>query len=1580
MSLVLRSDTLKEPIKFLGCSTISFNSQIGWGLDSSTLTVELVEDCEAGDRFIGRDEEIIGTARYFDTRDQDWVNGDIQEPRWKSNFVFGGIVTNWTQTQGTSGHIFSIQMSDAKQLLSNIFIETDTYSWYPIWDKNYFNVLAKYESDVFYGDCRWYGTANSNQRGMNYNNIIQGLLNIGQDNQSWNNIDGEDSYENTKFNQRPIVYSPLHGWVINGTQVQHTAFAIDFGLVNYRNYSNPNFEYLEKWRADSLPIGPNFYRVAGSVTLLDLINNICELTARNFFVTMYYDKTYDAHVIEIRCVHLIDEYAGNYTAIVEQFNGAATDLSYGREFNNDKNRNMIMGENIHFMSQSTLFNHYFGDSTIGAPQVPLVNSNFQYLDPLGNVSPGDNFWVAIDVTQLNVGLYTPFPTNTVYISEKDLLAATAGKHIWEMRATAIRVDGNGDEIDDPLNAPEGSLNKYLRGMHPGLTTLAMDIITRLIDSVNRRKFFGVVDNDRFPINDLLLNTFNGYNYQNNDQLLVKDLEAIYNFVSELANKYYGKQFLYQLNETICYNYVDPDTESGALEFSATPTNEGAWVDPGVSVLGLRDGFLAPFKTEDGRTGSFARFDVGGNMGAWGTNIEATNPGVPGYNSILDVSQISPDSYVSDGSTIWIRASVAEKTYTVYNAALGVTVPAGVVELDSPAFAKPQTNLQGLAEQIITALMLMYQHPNQETYYPQGGTYTQIIIDNPGSGYVTGDIARFGDGIGVINATDPEGYVSSINITYGGDQAQRGSEASIQISSQNGEDFSGRAIASLYNQDKYWGLPTQVNPDPNGILGYQNVYNNNNLASQDLSWLGAARKAIFPSAAAIPIRSNIAVYGPYYSNNFFTQAGGVNVEQDKDLAPWNFGSIYTMSQAGLTRANTAFAEDQEPLIVSELGDAKVPGMPLYSLGDQMDVNGVVRGPLVNNINVSFGGQGIISSYGFKTFSRKFGNLPEVLTEQIKLIGQNREKQLQYIRENIIRQSIIGRKSLVGYVGPGPGPTAAMSTIGPNQIPRHYNGKGETRVIMGESYDWTPLPQNSGDEWWHALYPRQAAYGQRSVTSFGTYDQFMTETGANYNKKGFMSLDGIFSSVSVKGDGGLPRYPTTTDIPNASRSHPINPNPPSIHKYTGGTEGQTTTSGSSLGIGVGIKNLQIGTGLNYLPGKGILITSATDDQSYMIATIMKYNQQTGLLTVNVSKAYGSGTYAAWTVEPNGSPCYDLDINSTYQNPLTNSTRHLDDPVQGDMHHYGPGEGHSIDIVGMGSSVSESGAMLSMRENEAGKYADDYRFIGLRGPIVLHQWGYDLEGKPVPNRADNEQLAKNGIFNAGVAGGAGPQDFFLQDWLQKPGTWPAAPIDLRFDRNRGVWVSPPAHKIVVVQAREMIPAYGTGKGMIINQNSSTGEYYGSPMHDSEGLPVMATESEASNFTEIIIEDRVGRGIGVAEKAYAYFDSYSSTYLVMGGGGSIVIGKFCNQWPSLMNVKDQKNCVKKVVLYSPAVGCSGNVEDCGWKLQPLTTPDSNGVERPVVVEAVNLFANVAAHEYQTKWCALSTANGFYYLVAAES
>ena len=37
------------------------------------------------------------------------------------------------------------------------------------------------------------------------------------------------------------------------------------------------------------------------------------------------------------------------------------------------------------------------------------------------------------------------------------------------------------------------------------------------------------------------------------------------------------------------------------------------------------------------------------------------------------------------------------------------------------------------------------------------------------------------------------------------------------------------------------------------------------------------------------------------------------------------------------------------------------------------------------------------------------------------------------------------------------------------------------------------------------------------------------------------------------------------------------------------------------------------------------------------------------------------------------------------------------------------------------------------------------------------------------------------------------FPSGWLREPETWPVAPLDLRFDRVRGVWTTPPAHRVL-------------------------------------------------------------------------------------------------------------------------------------------------------------------------------------------
>jgi hypothetical protein len=400
--------------------------------------------------------------------------------------------------------------------------------------------------------------------------------------------------------------------------------------------------------------------------------------------------------------------------------------------------------------------------------------------------------------------------------------------------------------------------------------------------------------------------------------------------------------------------------------------------------------------------------------------------------------------------------------------------------------------------------------------------------------------------------------------------------------------------------------------------------------------------------------------------------------------------------------------------------------------------------------------------------------------------------------------------------------------------------------------------------------------------------------DYNKKAFMSWDGLLSPVSISGDGDLPMFSVKyTGYSTAIKSAPISPMPP----------------------------------------VNVVISG-----------------QTGII--------------------------DIKINQQYLNPLTNN---FEDQAH---HHDGAGAGHVIDIVGRDSGVPGTGMIMNFysQQDWNNRYCEDYRFLGLKGPLVLHAWGYDTQGKPIPNAIDSE----DDIKDSGIFASSGLKNQFMQDWLHKPSTWPVAPVDLRFDRERGVWVSPPQHKIVVAQATQNIEPYGSGSGILVNEYD--GNEYGQKIYDADGNLVAANDQLSQ--AKIQIEDRIGNTISEGDKAYAYFDTFSSKYLLLGGGGgsTIKIGRFMNQWPSLNNVTEPMNAVKDVYIYQSAKVCPDiavenydNKDYCPWVLQPVMEPNESGTMVPKVVKAINILANVAAAEYQAKWCMLTKIDDNYYLLAAE-
>lgn len=522
--------------------------------------------------------------------------------------------------------------------------------------------------------------------------------------------------------------------------------------------------------------------------------------------------------------------------------------------------------------------------------------------------------------------------------------------------------------------------------------------------------------------------------------------------------------------------------------------------------------------------------------------------------------------------------------------------------------------------------------------------------------------------------------------------------------------------------------------------------------------GSQPAAVLPAAAVIPMKSNIRTYGPFASNNFHTSSGGIGVEVNQDLAPWVFGSTAYMIQAG----NAIAQSSNIGLLYGETGGVTVPGLPQYGFGQIFGATG----PNLTGISVSFGSNGITTSYDFRTFTPKFGGLTRQYIERFKMIAKYRTEQLRFLRNNQITQGKINR-----------------------QIQKFNNNN---RRISAEENK----PNSAKASLQRVLvggFDLNATAGvERVSVGVSTLAKTSVEMMENYANKAYMGLDAFFSPVSLNGDGGLPAFTT--------------------------------------------------------PSKNIDLLASTNHA----------NPPTSISGQNI---------------------YNLDISQSYLNPLTNNF-----PASG-HYHAGPGDGHSLDLVGRGTNVPEDGLITNFyAKNDPNRYSDDYRFLALRGPLVLQSWGYDTNGKPVPNEGNNT-------------------DRFSQNWLSSPSTWPIGPVDLRFDSTRGVWVSPPPYKIVVAKVDNTTTPFGSASGSILTTHSENLVKYSDDIYDKDGN-IITTNDEISE-AKIEIIDKIGSIIPSGSLVYAYYDTYTNKYIALnsgGGTGSLFKAYYVGSW--------NKGDTKEVIL----------------------------------------------------------------------
>ena len=201
-----------------------------------------------------------------------------------------------------------------------------------------------------------------------------------------------------------------------------------------------------------------------------------------------------------------------------------------------------------------------------------------------------------------------------------------------------------------------------------------------------------------------------------------------------------------------------------------------------------------------------------------------------------------------------------------------------------------------------------------------------------------------------------------------------------------------------------------------------------------------------------------------------------------------------------------------------------------------------------------------------------------------------------------------------------------------------------------------------------------------------------------------------------------------------------------------------------------------------------------------------------------------------------------------------------------------GHDIEIIGRGTGIPASSMVMPIegytktKDLSKSDYADDYRFMALRGPLILQSFGYDLDGFPVPNKVDTAGNAVNGVF-----ADSNLEMKFLDNHLRKSETWPVAPVDLRLDRERGVWTIPQLRNLLV-EFKADIEAGSTGLAKVID---------GPTLYDTSGNIITNPEI---NVKDVI---NIPGGLGSGDKAIVYYDTYECEYRILStvaGSGSEV------------------------------------------------------------------------------------------------
>ena len=138
------------------------------------------------------------------------------------------------------------------------------------------------------------------------------------------------------------------------------------------------------------------------------------------------------------------------------------------------------------------------------------------------------------------------------------------------------------------------------------------------------------------------------------------------------------------------------------------------------------------------------------------------------------------------------------------------------------------------------------------------------------------------------------------------------------------------------------------------------------------------------------------------------------------------------------------------------------------------------------------------------------------------------------------------------------------------------------------------------------------------------------------------------------------------------------------------------------------------------------------------------------------------------------------------------------------------------------------------------ENIRGVGLRSPMVLTGWGFDVDGKPVPNEKPDE-----------------PTDTFATGAFSDVSNWKSGPLDVRWDDERKVWAAGTSTKIYLTKTTNVYnPPYFSYE---VDRSDSRSQFtrFGPPtlksfsatgdIHDPEYLAYTANSDNAGGYEQL-------------------------------------------------------------------------------------------------------------------------------------